>query len=492
MAKSQISEPGLNPADNGQVRNQIVAGVFAVGVALSAHAGGLTRIGHTTLSPRHTSPDDKGMYAAVIDPTNGFAYFIGNYLFKLDISGALPVQVGASLQTGQSTEAAIDPTGGYAYLPKANGNVFRYALGGATTGPSAAGSISLGGSGATSVVVDDSDPNPLNHFAYVLCSGAPATVFKVALSNFTAVSSLALNSGENNFAWGQIDKIHGYAYFASYVIYTAPVIPEILKIKLTPGTNAPIRIGTTNLGPNPAPLWTSSIDTLHGYAYYATDDGTTNVPETVFKVSLGAGDALPSAVPYGGVAFHTNEVQIISQIMDPVGGYVYLNDDNTYPGRVYQWALNGTNPPVEMGYLQLEGGTQPPLGNGVSGSNTTTNADGILPYGEVYLRSAVFDPVRGFGYLGQDSRPNQVVKIQVARDTPGITAWGATTGGGFQFAYTNTPGVPGRVLVSTHVTLSASNWTARGVATEISTGLFQFTDSQPGAASGVFYQVVSP
>ena len=459
---------------------------------MSVHAGSLARVGHTTLTPRHTSPDDKGMYAAVIDPTNGFAYFIGNYIFKLDITGALPVQVGASLQTGQSTEAAIDPAGGYAYLPKGNGNVYRYALGSANTGPSAAGSISLGGTGATSVVVDDSDPNPVNHFAYVLCSGTPATVVKVALSNFTAVSSLTLNPGENNFAWGQIDKGNGYAYFASYIIYTAPAIPQILKIKLTPGTNAPIRIGVTNLGAAPVPLWTSSIDTVHGYAYYASDDGTTNVPETVFKVKLGEGDALPSAVPFGGVAFHTNEVQIISQIMDPVGGYVYFGDDNTYPGRVYQWALNGTNAPIELRYLQLQGGTQPGLGNGVSGANTTTNADGILPYGEVYLRSAVFDPVRGFGYLGQDSRPNQLVKIQVARDTPGVTGWTGQSGGAFQFLYTNTPGVPGTVLASTNVSLAPGNWTAVGTATEISTGLFQFTDPQPVAGAGRFYQIVSP
>ncbi len=77
-------------------------------------------------------------------------------------------------------------------------------------------------------------------------------------------------------------------------------------------------------------------------------------------------------------------MQIISQIIDPVGGYIYFNDDNTYPGRVYQFALNGTNPPVEIGYLQLQAGQQSPPPNGITTNNTTTNADGILPFGEVF------------------------------------------------------------------------------------------------------------
>lgn len=56
--------------------------------------------------------------------------------------------------------------------------------------------------------------------------------------------------------------------------------------------------------------------------------------------------------------------------------------------------------------------------NGNTAANFTTNADGVLPYGEVLFRSAVFDPMRGLVYLGQDNRPNQVVKVQVARINP--------------------------------------------------------------------------
>ena len=104
------------------------------------------------------------------------------------------------------------------------------------------------------------------------------------------------------------------------------------------------------------------------------------------------------------MSLRTNEVQIISNVIDPVRGYLYLGDDNTYPGRIYQFSLNGTNAPVELGYLQLQGGTNNLTpSNGVSGSNIADDGTN-LPYGEVYLRSAVIDTARGYAYFGQDSR----------------------------------------------------------------------------------------
>lgn len=463
---------------------------MVVGFALLANAGGPQRLGHTTLLPEHAN--DKGLYAAVIDPTNGYAYFFGNYLSKVDITGNLPVQIGPALQSGQSSEAAIDPEAGYAYLPKYGGTIYRFALGAGTNAVSSAGSLSLTGTGATSIVIDNSDPDPANHYGYVLCSGTPATVVKVALSTFTAVSSLTLNAGENAFAWGQIDVQKGYAYFASYILYNSPAIPQVVKIKLTPGANAPIRLGTVNLGATPVPLWTSSIDTLHGYLYYGTDNGTTNIPETVFKVKVGDGDSLPTPVPFGGVTLHTNEVQLISQVVDPVGGYIYFGDDNTYPAKIYQFALNGTNPPVEMGYLQLQGGTNsatPP--NGVTTANFA--GDGTnLPFGEVMLRSAVFDPVRGYAYFGQDSRPNQVVKVQLEKDTLAISNGAKQLGGAFQLSFTYTPGATVTALYATNPATPLTNWSVLGSATETSPGQFQFTDPQAANGTQRFYRVRSP
>ncbi len=215
----------------------LVVTLLLFGLALPSRAASPQRIGHTTLVPRHTSPDDKGMYTAFIDPTNGYAYFVGNYLFKLDITGDLPVQVGPSVFAGQFTESAIDPAAGYAYGAKIS--LSRYALGVGTNPVSSAGSISLAAGNAASIVIDDSDPNPSNHYAYVLCtvSGNPARVAKVALSTFTELGSVTLNTNETNFVYGRVDAQKGYAYFASVPSFNSPTIPQVIKIKLTPGTN---------------------------------------------------------------------------------------------------------------------------------------------------------------------------------------------------------------------------------------------------------------
>jgi hypothetical protein len=218
------------------------------------------------------------------------------------------------------------------------------------------------------------------------------------------------------------------------------------------------------------------------------------VPETIFKVAMGAGDALPVAVPFGGVMLHTNEVQIISQFTDPQNGFVYFCDDNTYPGRVYQFSMNGTNTPVELGYLQLQGGTNSvPPPDGVSTNNNTTSADGALPFGEVFLRSAVFDPVRHCAYLGQDSRPNQVVKVQGAQIDPfSVTGVPVASGGGKQLNFTNTPGATFSILYSTNATLPQASWTVLGSAVEISPGQFQFNVPVLANSAGNFFRIRSP
>ena len=166
----------------------------------TASAGNPQCIGHTTLIPRHSNPDDSGLYNAFIDPTNGYAYFLGNYLFKLDITGDLPVQVGPALNTGSSSYVAIDSAAGYAYITRTT-VLNRYALGAGTNAMTSAGSLILNaGSSIGSVVVDDSDPDPAKHYGYVFChvSGNPSRVAKVAFSTLTELGYLSLNAGETN------------------------------------------------------------------------------------------------------------------------------------------------------------------------------------------------------------------------------------------------------------------------------------------------------
>jgi hypothetical protein len=449
------------------------------------HAGPLQRIGHLELP---LIAGNKGLYAAGIDSANGYAYFIGSYIFKLDITGSLPVQVGPAVSSGQFIECDIDPAAGYLYLPK-NGTINRYSLGAGNAAVTSAGSYFINANTtSSSLVIDDSDPNPANHYGYFMYSGTPATVYKIALSTMTVVSSLPLNSGENNFAFGTIDTKNGYAYFGAWSIYTNPTIPQVIKIKLTPGTNAPIRIGIANLDTVVQSLWAHSIDTVHGYLYFGTDNGTTN-PDTVYKVQLGTGDVAPT--PVGSIQLHTGEFQLTSSVIDPVGGYVYFGNDNTYPGRVFQILLNGPNPPVEIGYLQLQGGTSTPPPDGTSSSNTAGN--GVpLPYGEVYLRSAVYDPVRGYAYFGQDSGPNQVVKVQLARDVPVITSTAKLPDTSFQLHFTHTPFVTSTAWATTDLTQPLSSWTPLGATTEVTPGQFMFNDPQAGSFPRRFYVITSP
>src|SRR6266849_2230125 len=348
----------------------LVVGVVMAGFAFLASADNPRRIGHTTLVPRHSSPDDKGMYTAFIDPTNGYAYFAGSYLFKLDITGNLPVQVGPAMNTGQFINSAIDPAAGYVYF--AGATLRRYALGAGTNPVTSAGVLTLAAGTAMSVVLDDSDPNPTNHYAYVLCtvSASPARVAKVALSTFTELGSVTLDAEETNFLFGSVaDARKGYAYFV-----TAPssnTSPQVVKVKLPPGTNAPVRIGAANLNSVGTFIDGASIDTLHGYAYYDTYDSDTNIPGKIFKVKLEDGDVPPTLV--GHVNLHAGEGRLAASVIDPVNRFVYFANDNSYPGGVYQLSLNGTNLPVEIGFLPFPGGPFTPPPNGITTNNTTTN-----------------------------------------------------------------------------------------------------------------------
>jgi hypothetical protein len=64
--------------------------------------------------------------------------------------------------------------------------------------------------------------------------------------------------------------------------------------------------------------------------------------------------------------------------------------------------------------------------------------------------------------------------------------------GAFQFNWTNLPGSSNDVLYSTNAAISLTNWTVLGGASEISSGYFQFTDTQATNSARRFYRVRSP
>jgi hypothetical protein len=64
--------------------------------------------------------------------------------------------------------------------------------------------------------------------------------------------------------------------------------------------------------------------------------------------------------------------------------------------------------------------------------------------------------------------------------------------GNFQITFTNAPGLGFEVLTSTNITLSVTNWTVLGAATEGPVGQYQFTDSAAPANQKRFYRVSLP
>jgi hypothetical protein len=419
------------------------------------------RAGITELMPRNSNPDDAGLYNAFIDVPHGYAYFLGNYLWKLCITNDLPYAVCAPTNTGGSSYAQLDSACGYAYISRPT-TLYRYSLGAGTNAVTGAGSLTVSGVNSIGEVsLDDSDPDPANHNLYVFC--------------------------RINGAADRVDHRHGYIYYAT--IAAGGTNTDIVKIKMTPGTNPPIRIASVNIGMTNEPIGFGALDDLNGYAYYGTY-GSTNYPSRIYKLKLGDSDNAPSLV--GHIDLAQGRAQLSVGTLDPTNGFLYYGNDNTFPGGVHWFKLNGTNLPVEMGYRQFNHGPSNNPPDTTSVFNYTTNADGTLPYGEVYLKSVVFDPIRGNIFFGQDSKPNQVVMVHVARPDPFTLTAAQQPNGAFQVGFTNILGGSFSVFTSTNLALPLTNWTSLGSVTDSPPGQFQFTDPRATNGNSNFYRVQSP
>jgi hypothetical protein len=73
-----------------------------------------------------------------------------------------------------------------------------------------------------------------------------------------------------------------------------------------------------------------------------------------------------------------------------------------------------------------------------------------------------------------------------------ITGCCLTAAGQCQFQFTGAPGCTYTVLGATDVTQPVGNWTPLGTATEISPGLYKFTDPASATGSQQFYRLMWP
>jgi hypothetical protein len=104
----------------------------------------------------------------------------------------------------------------------------------------------------------------------------------------------------------------------------------------------------------------------------------------------------------------------------------------------------------------------------------------LLPSGKVLIAG-------GFG--GAYLTSSELFIPPVSTTTILLTNVTKLPNGAFQFAFTNAAGAAFTALASTNVSLPLINWTPLGAVTEISSGNFQFTDSQAMMHSQRFYAV---
>jgi hypothetical protein len=400
-----------------------LAALFLVAAAgARAQTGGLTRLGKVILSD---AANERSLYDLVYDPA-GFVYTSGshgNKIAKVDVRGNVPMEVGSAVLAGGEaglTCGAIDPAAGYAYFGSsaAPGKVVKIALGGGASPPTYIGSTTLlaGESGILGLLIDTTDPDPAKHYLYAATWSSPATIVKFAPGAGNArpvrLGALALLAGETRPRRGVIDAANGFAYFASI-----DAASYFVKIALGAGPALPTRIGAAALAADEGHIGSAVIDAANGYAYLGTYDPAT-VPSKVVKVALGAGAAPPSRV--GALTLGPDEFMLSSGVADPVNGYAFFGSDLTHPAKVFKIRMGAGNAlPTEAGVLQLQPGTcgtacYPP------DLQTIPGPDPVL-YGELYLQSAGIDVARGIAWFGTDSTAGQVIAV-------GLYAAPASTG----------------------------------------------------------------
>ncbi len=391
------------------------AGITVPGTTIYLH-GGMRDKGHLILSDVNYSH----LYNALYDPNTGYALFMTagainpGRIVKVDLNGALPVEIGAAQATGTSNliGGAYDPTTGYAYLGNTGGpgRIIKVRMESGATPPTYLGYLSLS-SGPPSenlswgMVMDTTDPDPANHYLYIACGTSPGIVVKVAPGvgdNLpTRVGSLQLNSGENAIRRCAIDTAGGYAYFATAGNNAGMVI----KVALGAGAALPTRIGAASFAVGENNIGAVLLDPANGYGYCAT---YTSAPH-VIKFDMGAGAAAPTVV--GSLALNAGDREASTGVIDTAGGFAILGSDHTHPARIYKVKLGaGAALPTEVGMLQLATGSCGYSCYPADGTNAVPPNDPNL-YGDLYCQSSVGNTSLGYVWFGMDEQPGNVVKV---------------------------------------------------------------------------------
>ena len=205
-------------------------GVFALLLLLIAGQVAAPSVGaQAPVATLTLNPGESDLCSAVIDPSNGFAYFVAatGALAKIRLSDFTEVNslyLPGSIGGGGSFVSLID-TSGFMYLVSSTGVpsiVTKLRL----SDLAEMGALSLNLNQTASQLGAAAVIDPVNTFAYFATA---TTIVKVDLASFQVTKTLALNQDELIQGPSVIDVANGYAYFMLASTNLQPTTTRVLK-----------------------------------------------------------------------------------------------------------------------------------------------------------------------------------------------------------------------------------------------------------------------
>ena len=159
-------------------------------------------------------------------------------------------------------------------------------------------------------------------------------------------------------------------------------------------------------------------------------------------------------------------------------------------GSPFVTSTDGTNNVIVWG-IGSESDQRLHAFDGDTGTNIFTGGGaGELMAGTRRFNTAI--AARGRVYVANDNKVYAFKLPGQAVTSITLTNLSALPGNGFQFSFANVPGALFNVFSTTNLTVPFTNWTWLGDVPEISSGQFQFTDTQATGQPERYYRVSSP
>ena len=286
--------------------------------------------------------------------------------------------------------------------------------------------------------------------------------------------SLALAEGTSNYwaptNWSSLDGADLDIGGSGPLLVNVPgANPSNLVVALGKDGNAYL-LNRTNLGGVARPIAQASVATsqiIQAAVTYTTASGT-----YVVFANGGSLHALhitatpPPAIAKAWTASQNGNGSPFVTSTDGTSNYIVWGFGAEGDGRLH--AFNG-----DTGATIFTGGSANEAMTGTRHLNT-----GIVARGRIYV-----------------ANDNKVYAFSVPEPQPSpitLTSMVIQPGGAFQFSFTNVSGANFYVYANTNLAAPITSWSPLGLVPEVSSGLYQFTDTNEPANAERFYYVNSP